>query len=352
MATRGKRARAEEPNVKTTDGSELKTMPTSVDQKYAINPEFFKLLVNTKAESLRPPSGVIFVCKRDDLIVDVWKGLVRHNFLSVPVLQKRGDKYYGFVDLMDICNYAVEHFGRYTLENSEDYWKLVKEDELFQKKLVRDIMVYPISRRNPFHPVNKGYSLFHAIEILARERGLHRVPVIDENRKLINIITQSQLVQFLHEHLNMIGEKKNKTIEMVPDALKSVFHVHEDQLAIEAFKMMTEHALSGVAIVDSDGKLVGNISLVDLKAISPDGRMFHRLYQTAKNFILKIRKEYAEKDGRPRSVVFVKPTDTLETAIRVLAEHKIHRVYVVDDEHKPIGIISLKDILLQVVSDY
>jgi len=34
-----------------------------------------------------------------------------------------------------------------------------------------------------------------------------------------------------------------------------------------------------------------------LKAVSTDGRMFWRLYQTVKNFLLKIRKENNEKDG-------------------------------------------------------
>jgi len=51
--------------------------------------------------------------------VDVWKGLVRHHFLSVPVLQKKGNKYYGFLDIADIVNYVVDSFGKTTLESSE-----------------------------------------------------------------------------------------------------------------------------------------------------------------------------------------------------------------------------------------
>ena len=56
--------------------------------------------------------------------------------------------------------------------------------------LVKDLMQHPLTRRNPFHPVPRGYSLLFALELLAREEDLHRVPVVDSERKLINLITQ------------------------------------------------------------------------------------------------------------------------------------------------------------------
>ena len=103
-------------------------------------------------------------------------------------------------------------------------------------------------------------------------------------------------------------------------------------------------------VVDETGKLQDNISLRDLKAIQSDGRMFHRLYQTTHNFLLKIRREFAKKDDRPSRVVAVKKTDTLEHAISLCAEHGIHRVYIVDDQKKPIGVITLNDIFAEILN--
>ncbi len=40
---------------------------------------------------------------------------------------------------------------------------------------------------------------------------------------------------------------------------------------------------------------------------------------------------------------------TLEQVLQQLVEHHIHRVYVVDDDRKPIGIVSLTDVLKLVV---
>jgi len=127
--------------------------------------------------------------------------------------------------------------------------------------------------------------------------------------------------------------------------------ISEDAIAIDAFKMMMDKDVSGLAVVDAEGKLTGNISMNDLKAVNTDGRMFWRLYQTVKNFLLKIRKENNEKDGeRPHRMVVVKERETIEAVIRKLADNKVHRIYIVDERHKPIGVISLKDVLLEIIS--
>jgi len=71
-------------------------------------------------------------------------------------------------------------------------------------------MQSPRSRSNPFHPIKVGYSLFNAVETLGREEHLHRVPIIDENRNLKSVLTQSQVIQFVYENLNLLGYVKEK----------------------------------------------------------------------------------------------------------------------------------------------
>jgi len=88
--------------------------------------------------------------------------------------------------------------------------------------------------------------------------------------------------------------------------------------------------------------------LTDLKAISSDARMFWRLFQTVKNFLAKLRDEPGPH--RPRITVNAHPNDTYESVIRKLAEHKIHRLFVVDESKKPVGVIGLKDSLLELIS--
>jgi len=314
---------------------------------FSIGNEMVKMLMSTKVEQLHPPSGIIYICKREDKIVDVWKGLNKYGFWSCPVIQKTKNKWYGFVDLMDILHTVIETFGQQQLQTDTDFWEANAKDEIFQKKTVGEVMQYPLSRRNPFHPVAKGYSLWTAIEVLAREPGCHRIPVIDQNRNLVNMITQTQIIDWLVRNMDKMGPLKDKPLSTIPSSHSTVVRVHQDEIALEAFKEMRYKNISGVAVVDDDGKLVGAISQTDLKLIQPDGRMFWRLYQTVKNFLLKNRKEGWERPSHP---IVAEPTDTIGSTLEKFHKFHVHRIFVVDDHKKPIGIVCLTDILSEVVN--
>jgi len=314
---------------------------------YPINPEFLKFLCTTRAETLHPPSGIIYIAKREDLVVDVWKGLMKYGFTSVPVLQKTKNRFYGFVDLVDIMKTVVETFGRSKLETDKDFFDVFAKDEIFNKKTVRDIMTYPLSRRNPFHPIIKGFSLFSVMEALAKEPNLERIPIVDEQRNLVNIVTQSQVVSFLSKNLMRLGKAKDKPISQFV-IQSAIPRISEDEIALEAFKMMHYNNVSGIAVVDSNDKLVGAISLRDLKLISTDGRMFWRLYQPVRNFLQKHVKEGTQRPAHP---VILDKNETIESAINKFEEFHIHRLFLVDDAQKPIGVVALKDILLEIISE-
>jgi len=348
METLGKRKAREEETTKGTKASLAPTKEHRQDTTFHTDTNFLVSLIHTRAEQLRVPNNTVFIAERTDKIVDVFRGLIKHNFLSVPVLQKTGRKWYGFLDMADIVAYVTETFGNAKLTSTQDFWELFEKEEELRKKTVQDLMKYPLTRRNPFHPVKGGYSLFYAIEALAKEPNLHRVAVIDDERQLLGLITQGQVVKYLYEHLGKIGCEIKKPISDLKHVMKPVLSVKETDNAIDAFNLMVKESITGVAVVDGHGKLTGNISLRDLKVMAPDGGLFWRLYGTTKSFLHKLDQE--GQGHRPRSVQTVSVDDTLETVLVKLAEHKIHRVFIVDEKHHPIGIITIKDILLDLIS--
>jgi hypothetical protein len=61
--------------------------------------------------------------------------------MSVPVLQKTGNKYYGFLDIADIVKFFVERFGEQQLKSlSDNFWTLIDKDTQFQQIIVNDLM--------------------------------------------------------------------------------------------------------------------------------------------------------------------------------------------------------------------
>ena len=110
---------------------------------FPVDDKFLRLLITTKADLVRPIDNKVFVANRTDNIVEVWKGLVNHNFLSCPVIQKTKNRYYGFIDLWDIVKYVVDFFStgnEQLLRSSEDWINLVTAHEEFMNKTVNDLM--------------------------------------------------------------------------------------------------------------------------------------------------------------------------------------------------------------------
>jgi CBS domain-containing protein len=250
--------------------------------------------------------------------------------------------------MADIVSYVVETLGADKLQSSEDFWALFDKEETFRHTTVRDLMKHPLSRRNPFNPVMTGFSLFHVIECLARDAELHRVPVIDQNRQLMNLITQSQVASFLFGNVEKIGPKTNKPLRLCASAIKPVLKVVESQPAIDAFSLMSKENVSGVAVVGENGVLKGALSVRDLKAVAPDATLFWRLYQPVGTFIGKLNSEFGDK--RPKHPQYCTADDTIGIALTRLVENRIHRIFIVDDQIQPIGVFSIKDLLLEIIS--
>jgi len=351
---KGQGANKKRPRSEEKTDTKIIQIPGAPKQ-FATAQEFINTLIRTGAQQLPISDGKIFVAQRTDKVVDVWKGLIKHNFLSVPVLQKTGNKWYGFLDMADIVKFVVQQFGATKLKATENFWELVEKEEYFQTRTVNDVMVYPLRKRNPFHPIPRGYSLFAVMEVLARERGLHRVPIIDHDFHLTHLVTQSQLVSYLHKNLDTLGDVKNKPCHMVTGFGTGAICIKQDATAMDAFDMMIRENISGLGVIDDDGKLTGNISLRDLKAISNDARMFWRLYEPIKSFLHHVTDVDLEADPekmRPRRVLFAKESDTLESIIKKLSEHNIHRIFVVDTNQKPMAVISLKDLLYEIITSF
>jgi len=310
------------------------------------------LLTNTKVESIWTRESKIFFAMRNDKITDVFKGLILHNFSSCPVLQKTKNKWYGFLDIHNIVKFIVHHFGEATLAGHTDVMKLLDETENFKDLQVNDLMKNPMGILTPYHPMYTGYSLFSAYEVMARS-NLHRLAIVDKDRKLVSVITQSQLVEFAFRNITLLGAKRSKLVKDMPYNLHEVYHVKPNDLALKAFSVMSENNVTGIAVLDDNGILVDQISMRDLKAMAPDGKLFWRLYKPVSDYLNNVKRSRTDPHSleRPNHIITVTPNDTLETVMGLIVNNRIHRVWVVDSvsHQKPIGVISLRDIMLEVI---
>lgn len=124
------------------------------------------------------------------------------------------------------------------------------------------VTVKYLAKRNPFLPLQLGSTLLEAAKVLSGTA--HRVPIVDKDGRCVCIISQSNFLKFLYQFKDAIaGDSKTSVAEA--GFLKEVVCVQTDELAVEAFKAMDQHGLSGIGVVDKEGKMVGNTSARDIK---------------------------------------------------------------------------------------
>jgi CBS domain-containing protein len=100
--------------------------------------------------------------------------------------------------------------------------------------------------------------------------------------------------------------------------------------------------VSGVGVVDEMGKLVDVVSARDLRGSPLNAVSFWGLYSTVAQFKDSIRRNYPQT---MKFLLTVKSSDTMEWAIEEMATHKVQRLFLVDDQGKPLKCIAQTDVL-------
>ncbi len=130
-------------------------------------------------------------------------------------------------------------------------------------------------------------------------------------------------------HKNMSVDRQAAQVDMVKRSesgmIMNPIALSPDGTLREAVAAMQRFRISGVPIVDSDGRLVGIITNRDL--------------QFERNLDRPLRDAMTSDD-----LVTAPVGTTLEEAERILGEHRIEKLPVVDDDRKLRGLITVKDI--------
>lgn len=317
-----------------------------------------QLLINSTAGSIFPGRPNIVYVTRTDPVSVAFQKMIDNKILSVPVYDRAKNCFTCFLDMVDVVAFSVKQFV--DTQTSGDINKLLATP-LFKTATCGEVS--DLSRRNPFLPVESSAPVLEALNLMVKW-GVHRIPVVDAEGELITVLSQSQVVTFVFKYLHLFnpallqkpadsfaaatGKPENGSGS--PGEGNKVVSVNTKDRAIDAFIAMHDKRVSGVAVVDDDGKIVGNISASDLKTIGYDGTLIARLFYPVSKFLKLIASHgHIPSPGHPpppAAPPVVAHRDTsFRALIGTLVNARIHRVYVVDDENRPAGVVGFSEVL-------
>ncbi len=130
-------------------------------------------------------------------------------------------------------------------------------------------------------------------------------------------------------HKNMSIEEQARQVHAVKRAENGMIYdpvtIKKGSTVADALSMMAEFHIGGIPVVDDDRKLVGIVTNRDLRFESDVNRPVD---------------EVMTSDG----LVTTSQTTDLEEAAKILQEHKIEKLPVVDNDGRLVGLVTYKDI--------
>ncbi|MGV7004110.1 CBS and ACT domain-containing protein [Desulfovibrio sp. QI0442] len=123
-----------------------------------------------------------------------------------------------------------------------------------------------------------------------------------------------------------------------------VVSVGPDTSLLKVGKLMKDHHIRRIPVVDENGQVIGIISDRDVRDASPSKATTLDMYEM--HYLLA---ELKAKNIMTAKPITVKPTDTVEQAALIMLDNKVGGLPVVNDSGKLVGIISDHDVFKALV---
>jgi CBS domain-containing protein len=336
-------------------------------------------VLTTEFQSPFHPQNIVFVFNTST-VLETLKTLDDNNILSLPVYDPKTNNFTGMIDILDLLAYVTNKMNTITLQQPELQMR-VTEELLSQRVEV----LMGISERNYWITTREDAPLYTLFDTLSH-RDLHRILITDFDQKRVKgIATQSNLVRWLRANWEKLeldlsssttgprpeqptgGERTTgaPTTSMASGCkwelprvesfanMTNLIVFPKTAKLFEAFRNMYENKISAVPVVDPNlGNQLwntGTLSASDLRGMVVDPKniisMMNMSIEEYLNKIQSAKKKPKLLEREKPKQWRCKPQDTMFDVVNKLTQSGVHRLWVVDLEDRPIGVVSLCDVI-------
>lgn len=213
---------------------------------------------------------------------------------------------------------------------------------------IREIMTTDLKKVTPETPLDE-------VARLLLSSTFTGMPVVDADNRPVGVISQGDLIYKadMPMRLGLLAESDRDKMSSVLKTLATkragevmtqpAVTIGQEKLISDAVKLMLQKRVKRLPVVDEKGRLVGNISRVDI---------FHTIlrecpdWQAFQKHAIEVANLQSVSDIMRRDVITVLPDTPVEELIRLIDSTDIQRICVVDQEGTFLGLISDRDLLV------
>jgi len=284
------------------------------------------------------------------------------------------------IDILDIVAFVIE-MNKTVGKWGPGFEAVLETIVQFSEHVVADVIKSGPSIA--FQCLPSTASVYDCLTLLGKDR-FHRVVILD-GAEMSNIVTQSAMARYL-DNLSNTSEVvrtylKNSLNDFHLGKIQRVISLNTTAKAVDAFNVIQRNRVTGVPVVDSNGAIVGNLSARDIRSLVGSPDKFDRLFDTLSEFLEGIQEDrlgnshvhahsaptsplssgaFASRPNAPApsaapevvNASWRVPTaftvdwdDSTGSVLHQLVEKNIHRAYIVDEARRPVGVVTLTDII-------
>ncbi|KAJ2763805.1 cell separation during budding, partial [Coemansia nantahalensis] len=276
--------------------------------------------------------------------------LIQHKIQSVPLYDARSHSYVGMFDLHDLSTYILAK--RDAAEAQPPGVERSGSSPLLRQatggesgagggggggaRMGASDTVGRLSDRshlNPFYSVVPETTVAQVAQVFAK--GAHRVAVMQDERTIRGILSQAGMVRYFFERSGDAAgatEAEERLLDATLDSLglvsRDVVCVTPEMPVLRALSLFENWHISSLALVDDERRLLGNLSLTDVKYLARKPRLLHA---KCMELVQAARYQQGVIDGQDRAAVFsVRPEATLRYVLAKLIATGAHRMWITE----------------------
>jgi CBS domain-containing protein len=304
------------------------------------------------------PAPILSV-KSSDTVDSVLRLLREKSISSVPVLDEKksdtgnGTPYVAVVNATDLL-IAFAFQPVFNTYDTDTKVSELKESTLSQvSEQQKKVLSYPVSDFAGLSLESKKLWTYTEKDSLSQvfdafSAGVHRVLISHATRDkpYWTFVSQTDVLRYLKVQSYPRETKIHDIFLQSLSSLKlgtyskdtKVFTLDAKETAIAGFrKMIQRNELSALPVVNADGRLVETLSASDFRHVNLDN--FKDVLLPVADFLKKQRGIFQQ------ILVTAQADEPLYSVVDKLLLTGVHRVWVVDREGKPTGVVSLTDII-------
>uniref|UniRef100_A0A3B4UCX4 Protein kinase AMP-activated non-catalytic subunit gamma 2 n=1 Tax=Seriola dumerili TaxID=41447 RepID=A0A3B4UCX4_SERDU len=303
------------------DSPECAEEPVSEESERDIYMRFMKC---HKCYDIIPTSSKLVVFDTTLQVKKAFFALVANGVRAAPLWESKKQSFVGMLTITDFINILTRYYSSPMVQIYE------LEEHKIETWRGKDLFLTCV--------------IFEAVYSLIKNK-IHRLPVIDPvSGNALYILTHKRILKFLQLfvcEMPMPAFMKQTLEELGVGTYANIAYIHPDTALITALSVFTHRRVSALPVVDHHGKVVDIYSKFDVINLAAE-KTYNNLDVTVTQ-ALRHRSQYFE------GVMKCNKLETLETIVDRIVKAEVHRLVVVDEESRIVGIVSLSDILQALV---